>query len=579
MVFARMALDEVPPRRAGQWTGDRARSCLASPLLSAAMLLVACLGRFGEPGLGRVEAAEPAVVFSPSATVVDCYDYAEATLQLARPPEGNPFTDVHVTGRFHRVHGGSQLAVEGFCDADDGRLFRVRFLPVSPGDYSYSVSYRQGTLERTYDGAFHASDAKRRGLLRVDPDYRWHFVWEGTKEHYFWNGTTAFFLMGWDDENVIRHAIDRLHDLKVNRIRALLAGRSDHYWTEPIKPGNGFRLWLNPWVARRPDSINDPGFDYRRFNVSYWQRYERMLRHAREKEMILSIIFDFNDHRVHPAPGSEDERRYYRYAVARLAAFSNVTWDLGDDLDSFRDEAWTHATGTLLKQWDVYGHLATSHPVDNKHQDRTAQWFGMTSFQQWPRPLHGWMLAQRLQQAKTGRIIPQVNEEYGYEDHYPSWAPFKPPAASADANRRAAWEMAMAGTYQTTGETAKRGTGIPPDTGGGWVNGRGDASMTMLRGYACMVDFFTAFEWWKTEPHDELVDGGPFCLAEPGRLYVVYLSHGGKATLRLPPDRYQAVWFNARDGRYTAAAAAQGPLWTSPAAPDDGDWAILLRKG
>jgi hypothetical protein len=33
---------------------------------------------------------------------------------------------------------------------------------------------------------------------------------------------------------------------------------------------------------------------------------------------------------------------------ARFAAFSNITWDLGDDLDGFRDERWTHATGTQI---------------------------------------------------------------------------------------------------------------------------------------------------------------------------------------------------------------------------------------
>jgi hypothetical protein len=70
--------------------------------------------------------------------------------------------------------------------------------------------------------------------------------------------------------------------------------------------------------------------------------------------------------------------------------------------------------------------------------------------------------------------------------------------------RRTAWDIAMAGAYGTTGESARRGTGIWPDTGGGWVNGRGDDTMTMLAGYAHMVDFFTSFEWWKTEPHDEL---------------------------------------------------------------------------
>src|SRR6185312_16927047 len=142
-----------------------------------------------------------------------------------------------------------------------------------------------------------------------------------------------------------------------------------------------------------------------------------------------------------------------------------------------------------------------------------------------------------------GRIIPQTNEEYGYEEHYPSWSPNYPDGQSADANRRAAWEMAMAGTYQTTGETAKR-TGVWPDTGGGWVNGRGDKTMTMLDGYARMVDFFTSFEWWKTEPHDELVNMGNYCLAKPGEIYAVYLPHGGRAIVKLQPGRYEPIQFN-----------------------------------
>jgi hypothetical protein len=188
------------------------------------------------------------------------------------------------------------------------------------------------------------------------------------------------------------------------------------------------------------------------------------------------------------------------------------------------------------------------------------------------------MLEQRRIQSSTGRIIPQVNEEYGYEDHYPSWAPYKAPAASADADRRAAWEITMAGCYQTTGETAKRGTGIAPDTGGGWVNGRGDDCMTMLKGYVHMVDFFTGFDWWKTEPHDELVSKDAFCLADPGRTYVIYLPDGGYVQAKLLPGRYIARWFNPRNGTYSAAAIAKGPIWTSSKAPDSLDWVIKLTR-
>jgi hypothetical protein len=294
--------------------------------------------------------------------------------------------------------------------------------------------------------------------------------------------------------------------------------------------------------------------------------------------MIISVVFDWNDSPVHPAAGGEDERRYFRYAAARLAPFANVTWDLGDDISAFRTPDWSHQTGTFLYQSDPYHHLATQHPIDNRDQDRTAEWFGFTSFQEWSRPQHGWMLQQREAQKQTGRIIPQTNEEYGYEDHYPRWAQNYPDGASAEGMRRTAWEICMAGCYQTTGETAKRGTGYWPDTGGGWVNGRGDASMVMLKGYVHLVTFLTGFAWWKTDPHDALVNNGAYCLAEPGRLYAVYLPRGGTVTVKLEAGRYGATWFNPRSGETKAAAGAEGPNWTSPQSPDSGDWALLLKK-
>ena len=565
----------------GKGKSMRIRSCSRLGCLLLILLLAALHWSCSNPVSDVPSTLQPTVLpnmsFSQSSEFVECYDFVEITINVSGPSVQNPFTEVFVTGRFGKAGQGATLAVDGFCDSSDGSVFRIRFMPSDPGDYAYSVTYWQDNLQKVHTGTFKAVNAKRRGIVQADPSYPWHFIRKGTGEHYFLNGTTAFLLMGWDDEKVIRDCINRLHKLEVNRSRVLLDGRADHFWTEPIKPGKGFRAHLSPWMAERPEDVKNPGFNYTRFNFPYWQKFERMLKHAREKDMIISVILGWNDTSLHPAAGSEDEHRYIRYAVARLGAYSNVTWDLGDDLDGFRNDAWTHATGTLLHELDVYEHLATSHPMDNRHQDRTSPWFGMTSFQQWERPLHGWMLEQRQLQAGTGRIIPQVNEEYGYQDHYPRWAPYKEPAASADANRRAAWEIVMAGCYQTTGETAKRGTGVDPDTGGGWVNGRGDGTMVMLNGYAHMVRFFTSFEWWKTEPHDELVNNGSFCLAEPGKLYVIYLPRGGNVTVTLGPGRYGAKWFNPQSGEYSTALVAEGPIWTSPAASVEKDWVILVK--
>ena len=99
----------------------------------------------------------------------------------------------------------------------------------------------------------------------------------------------------------------------------------------------------------------------------------------------------------------------------------------------------------------------------------------------------------------------------------------------------------------------------------------------MLQGYARIVDFFTSFEWWKADPHDELVDNGAFCLAEPGRLYAVYLPRGGKVTVQLGRGKYRARWFNPRGGETRALPAAEGPAWSPGESPDSGDWALLLR--
>jgi hypothetical protein len=542
---------------------------LCAPVMAFSMLL------------GTQSLASPAEVsFSQSAPRVAPYDFVEVTAAIAPPAPGNPITGATLTGSFAKRGAAESLPVDGFCDAADGSLFRIRFMPSSPGDYTYSVTYRQGGFEKAWQGAFQASAGAApaaRGPIRVDPKYPWHFIWEGTGEHYFFNGTTAFWLMGWRDERFIRNSIQRLHDLKINRMRVLLSGGTFTMYGEPAMTGDNFTLFLRPWIARDPQSLDHPGIDYTRFDIPYWQKFERMLRFARERDMIISVVQDIGDGRIHPDAGSDGERLYFHYAAARLGAFSNITWDLGDDLDSFRDEKWAHETGTLLEGWDPYHHLATSHPVHREHQDRASAWFGFTSIQDWSRTQHALMLEERQIQLKTGRIIPQANEEYGYEDHYPHWAPGMG-SDSAEALRHVAWDIAMAGAYGTAGETARRGINIWPDTGGGWINGRGDDTMVMLKGYAHMVEFFTSFEWWKTDPHDDLVNNGAYCLSQPGHIYAVYLPNGGDVTVTLESGHYDAAWFSAFTGEWVPVGPVDGPSWKSPQAPGWLDWALLVRR-
>jgi hypothetical protein len=237
--------------------------------------------------------------------------------------------------------------------------------------------------------------------------------------------------------------------------------------------------------------------------------------------------------------------------------------------------------GTLLKEIDVYQHLTSVHG----HEDfrfRKSRWADFAMYQMWDEcGGYQYMVNNRLLQLAAGRPMPQINEEYGYEDHYPPWGcgHRSRPARSADNRRQLAFEMYMAGGYQTTGERADRGTGWGPDTGGGWVNGRGDDTMVMLKGYGNLMDLFTSFEWWKAEPHTEVVNNWAQCLAEPGRSYLVRMPNGGSGvTVQLAPGEYQARWFDPRSGKWRDAGTANGPRWTSPDAPSAQEWALLLLR-
>lgn len=507
--------------------------------------------------------------------IIDIYDYLEVTVRPDQLIDGNPFTDIVLEGEFGKIGEDEFIKVDGFCDSQDGSIYKVRFMPSKPGEYKYTVKLRHADKEFSRGGSFIARSAWRRGLLRVDAERPFHFIWEGTGEHYFWNGTTTYYLMGWQDDEQIRKIIDRLSMFKINRIRVLLYGRNeDRPWGQPVRSTDQFKLYLNPWVAKEPDNVKNPGFDLSRFNVEYWRRYENMLKYTREKGMVVSVI-PFIGGQVLPTPFdaySNEEKLYYRYAVARFSAFCNITWDLGNEHDFHREyPKWADWMGTLVKEWDPYKHLASAH---NKiYRSPGKPWNDMQLIQHWDKGNQkDFFIEQRKQQLAFERIVPLVNEEYGYQDLWEK----NPGDRSAESRRQTAWEVYMAGAYQTTGETAIRGTGFDPDSGGGWVNGRGDDTMTMLYGYVHIVDFFTSFDWWQTEPHNELVESPATCLADPGKLYVVYLPEGKPVKIKLEPGSYKARWFNPRNGQWIQLPDVTGEQWTSPAPPDEGDWALLL---
>jgi hypothetical protein len=90
-------------------------------------------------------------------------------------------------------------------------------------------------------------------------------------------------------------------------------------------------------------------------------------------------------------------------------------------------------------------------------------------------------------------------------------------------------------------------------------------------------DFFESVPFYKMTPRQDLVDNG-FCLAEPGRHYLVYLPSGGTVNISLRRGPYAVTWINTQkpSQTYDAGRTDDGKKLTAP--PRGDDWLLYLTK-
>lgn len=529
---------------------------------------------------------------------VETFDFAEVSIHVPTPVPGNPFTDAEVTGTL-REEGAAPISLLGFCDSDDGTLFRIRFLARRPGTSSFTVRYSvpaQG-IDWSWSSSFRAVPSSRKGIVIVDPERPYHFRWSGTGEHYFYSGATAYHLLSWrDDPRMLAH-LNRIADAGANRIRFLNYGRaSDDEWWSGMTQSDRFVWTVSPWAAENPQrQLQDGSIEpvHTRFDLAHWRKAEKLLRAMRARDVVGAVNL-YMDRGVSaeygpddaPEAGSFEEELYFRYAVARYSAFANVMWDLGTEHDEYRTSEWATAAGTRLREWDPYGHLVSAHPNRFRPEYQTQPWYGFAEFQYYGveddglgsdvvervnRHVRGW----RDEVRRNGRILPQVEEEYGYEADPSGYDEPLPQV------RKKAWAIVLGGGYVTSGERRGWQHGDPTNDGAEQPATEILGSMRILR------EFFASrgIPFRDMEPMAELDGTGRYGLAQPGEHYVILLPDGGSATVPLAAGAYTALWLRPKSGQIVAIPGAARGTWRSPAAPPppageeaDGDWVLYLRK-
>ncbi|MBI4324639.1 MAG: DUF4038 domain-containing protein [Chloroflexi bacterium] len=517
----------------------------------------------------------------------------------------NPFREAAFVGEF-TAPSGRVLNVEGFHDGGD--TWRLRFAPHEEGEWRYRLRGEAAGIHE--EGRLRCVAPKGHGFIRLHPRNPYAFAHaDGTP--FFPMGDTCYGL--YDDSHITpalrREYLETRRRQRFNFVRMSVGHSEARAAADPA-------FWAWGGTPDRPDLD--------RLNPVFFRGLDELFRDLQARGMNVELLVlnfyrrPFTDTKLWT---EARERLWLRYVVARYAAFNNLfLWTLANEyethpdgryrLDRPGDVAWAKATAQRVKQLDPYRHPVTVHPVissstrgasprdpfdapwrmggffgEGEEMDVLSQQTGQSGPGiTWNEQLQCWMgdapdLVASLRADRRFRK-PVLNTESGYE-YLRGHPTEKQQVHHTDKVRRSAWRIVCAGGYFAAGFHGTIGHSDAwnrLDAPNHYTFTVRDEGAAVQLG--ALYDFFTALPFWRMQPFDGVTGEAAVALADPGRVYVVYLPHGGNVTVELNAVKGQltANWFNPRDGRSGEPFTVAGGNLGRFQAPDALDWALLLRE-
>ncbi|MCJ7544756.1 MAG: DUF5060 domain-containing protein [Phycisphaerae bacterium] len=377
---------------------------------------------------------------------------------LAGPQEGNPFTEVELAATF--TQGDRAVKVRGFYDGQG--VYKVRFMPDSPGEWRYRTESNRPSLDgRCGEFRCCAPSAGNHGPVRVAQTF--HFAHaDGTP--YRPLGTTCYM---WTQAPADRQAqtLQTLRGSPFNKLRMCVLPKRGYVPREDSATAYPFEGRPQAWDFTRP--------------VPAWfANFERCVAELGklgvEADVILYHPYDegvLGLDRIHGA----DEDRYVRYLVARLAAYRNVWWSLANEYDFIetKTEADWDRLFQIIQAEDPYGHLRSIHNGRVLY-NCTLPWVTHASLQ------IGSAVADfgRAELLRDAYRKPVIYDEVKYEGALGKrWGNL-----TAEELVCRFWFGTIGGTYVTHGEVVGSSRATPAWTGlGGELRGQSPPRLAFLR--------------------------------------------------------------------------------------------------
>jgi len=547
--------------------------------------------------------------------------------QTSETTNPNPFLDYRLNVTFTHQDSGKSYLVPGYytadgnaanTSADTGNKWRAHFAPDQVGSWKYIVSFRKGAnvavSEEKNAGQSAGFMDRQSGTFNIAPtdktgrDLRAKGLLQYVGKHHLrFAETGEYFLKCGADapENFLAYA-DFDGDFKTD-------GRKDELiktWGPHIKDWKpGDPTWQNgkgkgiigainylasqgmnvfsflPLNIEGDDRNVFPYLNYNereRMDCSRLDQWEIVFAHGTSKGMYLHFKTLETENELLLDKGNLGPHRklYYRELIARFSHHLALNWNLGEEINNASHEqkvAWANYFWTH----DPYQHHIVIHNMGDPHYDLLGDASKLTGFSlQTSKPdfsqVHRRTRDYIDRSVAAGKPWVVACDEPGDATHGLITDVEDP--TRDNARKNALWGNIMAG-----------GAGV--EWYFGYKHPHSDLTCQDYRTrekvwiqcrYA--LDFFKKYEipFWDMKCEDEMTKNtDDYVLCKSGKIYLVYLKHGGKVELNVPTGKFTYGWFNPRtsdglDGLLNIGSVNAGRK-IEIAAPDKNDWLLVIK--
>ncbi|MCX8157305.1 MAG: DUF5060 domain-containing protein, partial [Verrucomicrobiae bacterium] len=462
----------------------------------------------------------------------------------------DPFRDVSLDATFTRPDGSS-VKFWGFYDG--GQTWRLRFMPDRPGRWKVSAAFSDGAP--ALQGEFECVASDGPGMITV---HQPNPVWFGYRDG------PAVLVRGLHvgDRFFARNFADPQREAFLDWVQAHeynLLSVASHYLNRNA-PGRG-RGWQTP--ALWP------------LNPAEFAWLETQLEALARRRILVYPFAGFFGRDANFPRSPQDQALYVRYTYARLGAYWNLLLNVAGPEPLLREHPYlsreeVNRLGALIQQHNVFGKPLSVHNRTGDDEFRNEPWLTYGTLQG-PKTVNRAHLARGLLESHHP-AKPLLAQETLWSGNTYHIQGIKRDYSDDDLRKNTFVIHFCAAALVFADNSGDSSSGF---------SGTLDLAACKTNRHAAVKrawDLCAALPFGSLKPRPDLVKGAhAHCLAEPGRLFLVYLETSQPVTVRVGDGAWRATWIDTRPPypRRDGGVMRDDQPVTPP--PGGDDWVLQLE--